>query len=127
MSSKIEWKELTELNDLEQVGALSSRTPVVLYKHSTRCGLSHDVKRSLEEDWKGVVSSVDFFQLDILAHRSISDRIAERWNVPHQSPQILLIYRDELVYEGSHHAVSAERIERALSELSQPQSYGSAE
>jgi bacillithiol system protein YtxJ len=57
---------------------------------------------------------VDFYYLDLLAHRSISNAIAEKWNVPHESPQVLLIRNGSCVFDTSHSGISMQVISSEL-------------
>ena len=52
----------------------------------------------------------DFYFLDLLKHRSLSNQIAEDFSVMHESPQILLIKNTECVYEESHNGIQMDNI-----------------
>jgi bacillithiol system protein YtxJ len=52
----------------------------------------------------------DFYYLDLIKHRSISNKIAEDFAVQHQSPQVLLIKNMECVYEESHSEIEMDDI-----------------
>jgi bacillithiol system protein YtxJ len=54
--------------------------------------------------------SGDFYFLDLLKHRSISDQVAEDFTVTHESPQILLIKNTECVYDESHSGIQMDEI-----------------
>lgn len=97
------WNELTDLKDLEAIDQRSAEKPVVVFKHSTRCSISHAALSRLErasvpEDQQ----DVEFVYLDLLVHRNISNAIADRYNVWHESPQLLLIHKGKCIYHASH-------------------------
>ena len=48
--------------------------------------------------------------LDLITYRSISNQLADDFNVEHQSPQILLIKNGNCVYHASHNAIDADVI-----------------
>jgi bacillithiol system protein YtxJ len=49
---------------------------------------------------------VDFYYLDLLAHRPLSAKVAEVFGVHHESPQVLVIRDGKCVYDESHLAIS---------------------
>jgi len=57
----------------------------------------------------------DFYFLDLIRHRALSNEVAERFQVHHESPQILLIKNGECVYDESHQGISMQEIEQQLS------------
>ncbi len=52
----------------------------------------------------------DFYLLDLLNHRDISNEIAERFSVIHASPQVLIIQEGQCVYDESHNAINMDDI-----------------
>ncbi len=103
-SSKINWINLTDLNDLEAMIQESFEHPVVVFKHSTRCSISRMALRQFETDWNLEGKITPYF-LDLLEYRSISNAIAERLGVVHQSPQVIVVKAGQAVYDVSHEAI----------------------
>ena len=56
----------------------------------------------------------NFYYLDLLKYRPISNKIAEDFNVHHQSPQILVIKNGECTYEESHNGIDMHDIAEQL-------------
>jgi bacillithiol system protein YtxJ len=54
--------------------------------------------------------AVDFYYLDLLNYRSISNKVAELFSVPHESPQVLLIKNAECIYEETHNGIDMNEI-----------------
>lgn len=79
-----------------------------IFKHSTRCSISSMVKSRLEK--ASPSGDVDFYYLDLIAHRALSNKVAETFNVYHESPQILLIRNGECIYDESHLGISMDDI-----------------
>ena len=50
---------------------------------------------------------MEWYLLDLLNYREISNAIANRYDVMHQSPQILVIKNGKVVYTASHDAIDA--------------------
>lgn len=102
------WNQLTSAEQLEQIKQNSFQTPQVIFKHSTRCSISSMVLNRLERS--ETPDNIHFFYLDLLAYRSISDKIATDFSVHHESPQILLIKNGECTYDESHHGISMDEL-----------------
>lgn len=103
------WKELTSEEQLAEIRQQSSQKPQVIFKHSTRCSISSMAKSRLER--AVAAQDVDFYYLDLIKYRSISNRIAEDFSVNHESPQVLLIKNGECIYDESHSGISMDEIE----------------
>jgi bacillithiol system protein YtxJ len=97
------WKQLTSIEELDQLIAASANSPVLILKHSNRCSVCHVVLDRLERNWKAEddQKAVPYF-LDLLAHRGVSNAIAERFGVEHESPQVLLIKDGKSIYSATH-------------------------
>lgn len=102
------WIELTDEGQLNNVKTLSNTKPQLIFKHSTRCSISSMAKSRLERG--AVPQGIDFYYLDLIKHRNISQKIAAEFDVHHESPQILLIKNGECVYDESHSGISMEDI-----------------
>lgn len=103
------WLELTDEAQLDKIIAESHQKPIVIFKHSTRCSISSMAKMRLERAQAPDI--VDFYYLDLIRYRSISNKIAELFNVHHESPQVLLIRNGECTYEQSHQGIMMDEIE----------------
>ena len=104
--SKVGWRQLTNLGQLNEITAASVEKPIVIFKHSTRCGVSRMVLRQFENEFNREEAIIPYF-LDLLEHRDISNAIAERFGVVHQSPQLIVIKDGKAVYNTSHSDIDA--------------------
>ena len=111
----MEWIPLTDLNQLDTIVSDSFQKPIVLFKHSTRCSISDIAKSRLDKGQKP--EHLSFYYLDLIQFRTISNEIAERFNVYHESPQILLIHKGECVYDQSHNGIIFQEILEEASNL----------
>ena len=115
----MERKSLSALEQIRQIKEDSAQHPVVIYKHSTRCGISSMVLNRLERAWNPTeLKSTAVYFLDLIRYRDISQEVAAAFNVPHESPQVLLINQGECVYDASHMMVSYPTIKQQVLELS---------
>jgi bacillithiol system protein YtxJ len=100
------WNELTELQQLEEIKAISSQKKVLIFKHSTTCGISRGVLKQLERDWsEEEMTAIQPYYLDLKTYRAVSNKIAEMFGVVHQSPQVLLIEGEKAIFNASHGAI----------------------
>ena len=104
-TSKMKWNALTDLEQLNEIISLSNEKPVVIFKHSTRCSISRMALKQFENEFNFSDKVTPYF-LDLIAHRDISNGIASRFDVVHQSPQLLLIKEGKSVYHVSHSDIS---------------------
>jgi bacillithiol system protein YtxJ len=103
-NGKTKWIPLTNVEQLDDIVTQSNQKPVVIFKHSTRCSISRFALKQFEKEFDFGVES---YFLDLLEHRDISNEIATRFNVFHQSPQLLLIKDGKSIYDVSHDAIDA--------------------
>lgn len=102
------WIPLTTEEQLTEIVEKSSSIPQVIFKHSTRCGTSSMVLSRLERTDTPV--GIDFYFLDLIKYRNISNLITEQFSVYHESPQLLLIRNGECVYDESHMGISMDEL-----------------
>lgn len=97
------------LESLEQLDKISTREQdALIFKHSTRCPTSSMAKRILTADSSTIPEGVHFYFLDLIAYREISNQIAAKWQVRHESPQLLAVKGNTCVYHASHSDISME-------------------
>lgn len=102
------WILLDSEARLEQLIAASTTKPQVIFKHSTRCAISSMAKSRLERNTQP--ANIDFYYLDLLAHRPLSVKVADVFKVAHESPQVLLIKQGHCVYDESHSGIRMDDI-----------------
>ncbi|PWA05384.1 bacillithiol system redox-active protein YtxJ [Flavobacterium psychrotolerans] len=105
-TGKITWIPLTDLDQLNEIVTFSDEKPIIIFKHSTRCSVSRMALKQFENEFDSA-NEVNAYFLDLIARRDISNEIAHRFEVVHQSPQLLLIKSGKSVYDVSHSAIDA--------------------
>ncbi len=109
------WHKIESENDLNAAIENSNTKNVVIFKHSTRCIISKTVLKNFENEAENSnTENIDFYYLDLLNYRNISNEIAEQFNITHQSPQVILIKNEEAIYNASHDEISLETINNIL-------------
>lgn len=107
------WIPLTDEKQLDEVVVNSNTVPQVIFKHSTRCSISSMAKNRL--DRKDAPPGINFYYLDLIKYRSLSNKIARDFQVIHQSPQVLVIENGKCVYHESHSGIDFQEIESVVS------------
>ncbi|CAM1348083.1 bacillithiol system redox-active protein YtxJ [Tenacibaculum crassostreae] len=104
--SNINWIPLTNMQQLEEIKRQSENEPVAIFKHSTRCGISSMVIKRFANSFDEELKSYKVYYLDLLNYREISNEIAYTFQVLHQSPQLLVIKKGEVVSHASHYDIA---------------------
>ena len=104
----MQWIHLTGEEQLNQLIIKSQNRPQVIFKHSTRCSISAVALQRLQKT--DPPADVDFIFLDLLAYRSLSNKIAEMFKVRHESPQVLVIKDGACIFNESHLSISMDEI-----------------
>ncbi|GAB1445560.1 MAG: bacillithiol system redox-active protein YtxJ [Cyclobacteriaceae bacterium] len=112
------WHELTTLDQLDQAIEESKITPALIFKHSRSCSISKATLDRLERNWNLEKGVTPYF-LDLLTYRSISNAIAEKFGVQHESPQVLIIDQGESVYDKSHFDINFQDIKSKLQAIAE--------
>jgi bacillithiol system protein YtxJ len=105
----MQWNNITNIDQLASIEAASFNKPQLILKHSTTCSISKMSLARLER--ATTPTHIDFHYLDLLNNRDISQAIAEKFKVYHESPQVILIKNGACVYDESHGGIQMEEIE----------------
>ena len=111
--SKMQWNNLETISQLDEVVTLSQEQAVVIFKHSTRCSISRMALKQFENEFD-FADRVQPYFLDLIAFREVSNEIAARFGVVHQSPQLILIKQGKAVYDVSHSDIDAGALKTKL-------------
>lgn len=104
------WKQLNNIEQIEEISRNSFEKPQIIFKHSVSCGISLHALHKLESEWDFSADLFDFYYLDLLANRAISNQIAIDFCTIHQSPQIIIIKNGETITSFSHQSISVKKI-----------------
>lgn len=109
---KFNWIPLEHVGQLDELVAYSEQNTVLIFKHSSRCSVSRFALKQFERDFdiENLGTEVLVYFLDLLQYREISNEIAGRFQVTHQSPQLILVKNGKSVYDVSHSDIDAAEI-----------------
>ena len=116
--SAMNWNTLTDTAQLDAIDTASHKGPVLIFKHSTRCSISSAALNRLESAWTledAAEHTVHY--LDVLKYRPLSNLIADRYAVQHESPQVLVVRDGRCVHVSNHfgitYSITVAALERA--------------
>lgn len=109
---EVPWNLVSNMEQLDELVEQSKTMPVAIFKHSTRCGISRGVLKMFEKSYNLTDDQLKLYYLDLIQNRDISNEIAARFKVPHESPQMIVIKNGIVVHNDSHHSIEAAHLEK---------------
>ncbi|MEH6679969.1 MAG: bacillithiol system redox-active protein YtxJ [Sediminicola sp.] len=108
----LKWIDLEKMEQLDLLEEQSHYKTQLIFKHSTTCGISRMVLGMFKEDYNFKNGEMELYYLDLHRFRDISNEVAQKFNVRHQSPQLLIIKNGAVVAHASHGAINDLALER---------------
>jgi bacillithiol system protein YtxJ len=99
------WLPLTKVSQLGDIAERSKIKTQVIFKHSTRCGISSMVMNQFVSMYD-IDANLDLYYLDLLNYRDVSNEVGYKFQVLHESPQLLVIKNGTTVAHASHGAIN---------------------
>lgn len=107
------WNSI-DWNQFNAILLSSNRRPQVIYKHSTRCATSYFALKNIQMLSEEDIGKADFYLVNVIGDRELSQKIARELGVRHESPQVIILKGGEVQWHGSHQQVQAEIISSHL-------------
>ncbi|HLV39173.1 bacillithiol system redox-active protein YtxJ [Xanthomarina sp.] len=101
------WIGLTSVAQLEDIEEKSKIKTQVIFKHSTRCGVSRMVLKQFVSAYDISETDLDLYFLDLLNYRDVSNETGYKFQVMHESPQLLVIKNGVVVAHASHGSINS--------------------
>lgn len=89
---------------------LENSRPQLIYKHSFACGVCVFSKSAIESEFEKLSEMADLHFVDVRASRNISNYIAEKTGVRHESPQAIILKKGQVSWHASHGGIKSEKI-----------------
>ena len=107
---------LAHEDELHRLIDESQTRPVLLFKHSRTCGTSMDALDELLDHLNERPSDVAarYAMVTVQTHREVSNAVAKRLGIRHETPQALLVRAGRVVWSASHFRVTASAVDAAL-------------
>jgi|TARA_B110000914_G_scaffold44145_1_gene37468 bacillithiol system protein YtxJ len=112
--TNVNWIPLNSLEQIKTIKELSKSETILVFKHSTRCGISSMVIKRFENLFDSSMNNIKVYYLDLLNFRAISDEVGYSFQAQHQSPQLLIIRNEVAVLNVSHYDITTVNIQKYL-------------
>jgi bacillithiol system protein YtxJ len=112
--SYLKWIPLSSLDQLDTIKKQSKTESILIFKHSTRCGISKMVIKQFEGLFQENHQHLKVYYLDLLNYRNVSDEVGYTFQVMHQSPQLLVIKNEASVHAVSHNDITQINLTRFI-------------
>lgn len=111
-----EFARLQSVAEIDGLIARSHETPVVFFKHSLTCPVSDAAFREYESFLadRPADDAAVYTLIEVQKARDVSDEIARRTGVRHESPQALLMRAGEVAWHASHWAIRSASLKDAV-------------
>ncbi len=100
------WIRLTSIDQLNSIIEKSNEKPILIFKHSTQCGISSMVFREFQRVYGLNEEQIKLYYLDIISFREISNEVSIRFQVIHKSPQVIIIKDGNTIHHSSHYQIN---------------------
>src|ERR687897_2864165 len=105
---------LQRIDELDQFLTESQHRPLLLFKHSYSCGVSAEALDELLAHLAVKRGDARYAMVTVQTHREVSNAIAARLGVRHETPQALLVRDGRVIWSASHFRVTATAVEGAI-------------
>jgi bacillithiol system protein YtxJ len=96
--------------DFEAAIEESRRRPVLLFKHSRNCGVSCEALDELRAHVEKAAGTAAYKVVTVQSHRTVSDHVAARLGIRHETPQAILLRDGRPVWSASHFRITADAL-----------------
>lgn len=108
------WQNISDIDSFQELLEKSNEKPLVIFKHSNRCSIS-SMALSRFSDYAEDIAEKSYLALvDVVADRSVSMHIADEISVQHQSPQVLVIKNNKVIFHNSHNGINGAQVLNVL-------------
>jgi len=104
---QVPWRPLVSVHQLEEIVQKSNTRTQLIFKHSTTCGISRMVLNTFNANYDFSEDHFDLYYLDLHSNREVSNETSIKFQVLHQSPQLLVIRNGVAVAHNSHGGINA--------------------
>jgi bacillithiol system protein YtxJ len=105
--------ELRDTDSLDRFLTESNGFPAIIFKHSVTCGMSARAHGQMSQIERPIGLVI------VQTARAVSDEIAARTGIEHETPQVFILREREVLWTASHGQIRAEAVEAALLEISE--------
>ena len=111
-----EYSRLQSISEIDELMEKSGETPVMFFKHSLTCPISRAALRQYQVFLADRPENdpTAYTLIEVQNARELSNDLAERTGVRHESPQALLVRDGEVAWHASHWSIQSEALAAAI-------------
>jgi bacillithiol system protein YtxJ len=110
-----ERNDMTPITDESTLDRILKADKAVVYKHSNICSVSRVAIQQIQQ-FADDHPDVPVYVIDVRAHRPLSRQVAERFDIRHESPQVIVVKGGRAVWNASHYEITAEAVAEKVRE-----------
>lgn len=104
------WEVISDSSQVDPIIEKSYDRLQLIYKHSHRCSVCFVAKGNLEQASEEILKHADMHYVNVVKNRDASNYIASELEVRHESPQVILLDDEEVIWRGSHGQIESSKI-----------------
>lgn len=109
---------ITTIEQLEEALKQAKNTPILFFKHSTSCPISAHAYHELEQFCDTLdAQKIHGYVIHVIENRPTSLELADRVEVTHQSPQVILMKEGKVIWHESHYGITQDSLQKAVGSL----------
>ena len=101
------------LNSVAELAEVERQELAVVYHHSPICWICALARFRLKR-FARAHRNIPIYLVNVLRSRALVDEIAVRYQIPHASPQAIVLRRGVAVWDASHFAISGHALARSV-------------
>lgn len=108
------WFPIKDESSLRELVRGDNLEPIAILKHSDRCSISYMAMSRLEKEPD---DRLKYYLLNVIEQRSLSNLLEELTGTQHESPQLFLFNKGNLILNKSHMSIRPAVLSQALDDV----------
>jgi bacillithiol system protein YtxJ len=98
--------------NLSEIVEESQNEPVIIFKYSSECRSSERLSNKLEAEILEKKLTAPIYIVVVQKQPGLSKKISEYFDTQHETPQILVVYKNKVTYTAHHNSIRVENMIR---------------
>ncbi len=107
---------VTPIETTDQLDDILARETALIFKHSTRCPVSRAAYQRFQTFVNDHPEKRELcYFVDVVGNRPVSQAVAEKTGVRHESPQAIVLRNGSVAWHAAHYSITGDALLDALS------------
>lgn len=98
----VDISNIQSLEDIDEIVLKSQERIQIIFKHSTACPISRIAYEKFKSHYPLENREAEVYYLGVIEQRAISNYVADKLNIKHESPQMLVLRNGQVIFNESH-------------------------